>query len=100
MPPAATPVEADNRQLWKGVRQGGKERRMACSFHLGVSTKVELERKPMLLAKGIQRQELPLEGVLVQIGKDRFYTHKDSRELFDQSSQFLQTALRLARVKP
>ena len=48
----------------------------------------------------LERQKLPLEWALVQIGKDRFHTDKYSRELFDQSSQFLQTPLWLARVKP
>lgn len=71
--PAASGVEANNRECGEGTGQGNKKGRAANLFHAWVPAEVELDGKPTLLTKGIERKEFLLQGVLVQIGKDRFH---------------------------
>src|SRR5712692_8755719 len=98
--PPSSSVEADNREFWKGTGQGDKKRRAADLLHPRIPAKVELDGEPPLLTKRVQGKELLLQGALVEIGKDRFDPDEDRRKALDEASQFLQTSVRSARVKP
>jgi len=91
--PASSSVEADNREFWEGTGQGDKKGGAANLLHPRIPAKVELDGKPALLTKRIQGKEFLLQGVLVQIGKDRLDPHKDRRETVSEHGEFLQASV-------
>src|SRR5262245_60243954 len=58
--PAASSVEADNREFREGTGQADKKGRAADLLHSRIPAEVELDGKPTLLTKRIQRKEFLL----------------------------------------